>query len=206
MKTKLETASNTTLQPLAPTNLPSVQQHVGVLGRVKANRAGSKEASRVLTELTVARLQAEERVGKTQIAIAEAAVKGAMVAEGMSTLGALTVDIAIKTGAVQSKLTATAAAERMTHIATRADTHAAIEARQAHGSLSDAEAGALKSYAAADLVSDIERQNDRIKRSKASWVEVERPRPSTRRPPPSNRHDPLTPVSLHKEQCRDYHD
>ena len=46
----------------------------------------------MLTELTVARLQAEERVGKTQIAIAEAAVKGAMVAEGMSTLGALTVD------------------------------------------------------------------------------------------------------------------
>ena len=78
----------------------------------------------------------------------------------------------IKTGAVQSKLNATAAAEAHDCIlATRADTHAAIEARQAHGSLSDEEAGALKSYAAADLVSDIERTNDRIKRSKEA-VEV----------------------------------
>ena len=80
MRTKLEIAPAARLESLTPTNLPSVQQNVGVLGRVKANRAASKEASRVLTELTVARLQAEERVGKTQIVIAETAVKGAQVA------------------------------------------------------------------------------------------------------------------------------
>jgi propanediol dehydratase large subunit len=171
MKTKLDIAQNAGLQSLMPTNLPSVQQNVGVLGRAKANRAGSREASRVLTELTVARLQAEERVGTTQIAISEAAVKGAMVAEGMSTLGALTVDIALKTGAVQSKLTATASAERMTHIATRADTRVAISTRVAQGSLSEDEAVALNSYAESDLVSDIERTNERIKRSKEA-VEV----------------------------------
>lgn len=171
MKTKLDVNSSATLQPLAPANLPSVQQEVGVLGRVVAKRAGSREASRVLTELALARLQAEERVGKTQIAIAEAAVKGAMVAEGMQTLGALTVDIAMKTGAVQSNLTATAAAERMTHVATRADTHAAIAARVAQGSVSPEEAAALNSYAEVDLVTDIERTNDRIKRSKEA-VEV----------------------------------
>jgi len=166
MKTKLEIAPTRDLQLASPTNLPSVQHKVGILGRFNANRALSKEASRVLTELVTARLQAEERVGKTQIGISEATIKGALVAEGMASIGTLAVDIATKTGAVQSRLTATAAAERITHVENRAESYTAIDARQAQNRLSSDEAVALRSYSDADLVNDIERTNNRIGRSK----------------------------------------
>lgn len=171
MKTKLDIAPSTELRLPTPANLPAVQQNAGLLDRFSTNRVVRKEASRARTELTVARIQAEERVAKTQLGISEATVKGALVAQGVAAIGTLAVDIAARTGAVQSRLTATAAAERITHVENRADSYAAINARQEKNRLSPEEALALKSYSDADLVSDIERTNERIGRSKQA-VEV----------------------------------
>lgn len=171
MKTKFDIAPGTELRLPTPANLPAVQQNAGIFDRFSTNRVVRKEASRVRTELTVARIQAEERVAKTQLGISEATVKGALVAQGVAAIGTLAVDIAARTGAVQSRLTATAAAERISHVENRAESYAAINARQEKNRLSADEALALKSYSDADLVADIERTNSRISRGKEA-IEV----------------------------------
>lgn len=146
-------------------SLPSVEEHVGLVGRIAARRAVSKDATRALTELKTMGLQAQERIARTQIAIIESTVKGALVAQGMETIGTLTIDLAAKTGAVQAALSTTGSAERLTHVANRADAYEALDRRVAQNRLSAEEATALKSYDDAELVRMIELTNKRIAKS-----------------------------------------
>jgi hypothetical protein len=166
MKTALDVVPKAGTALQIPANLQLVQESAGLVGRYLASRAIGKEASRTLVELKTAFIQAEERIGKTQIGVAEAKVKGALIAEAMGSIGALAVDVASRVGVVQSALTASAAAERVAHVENRAASYFAIDAALAQKRLSMDESVALKSYADADLVTDIERANTRMIRSK----------------------------------------
>lgn len=166
METKFHAPLNGAgLRPQATPNLPSVEDHVGLVGRITARRAVAREATRALTDLKTAGLQAQERIARTEIAMVESAVKGALVAQGMETIGALVVDMAAKTGVVQATLSTTGSAERLTHVANRQDAHEALDRRVAQSRLSAEEATALKSYDDAELVRMIDLTNKRIAKS-----------------------------------------
>lgn len=171
MRTKPELPSRTTLPPAPPTNLRAVEERVGFLGRMKVNHNVSKEAARALIDVHTERVQADARVAKAHIAIVETIVTSALAADGMASIGALTVDLAAKTAVVQANLTSGAGAERIMHVTNRTATLQAINTRLANGTLLAEEAAALTSMANADTYSDIERTNRRTERSKDA-VEV----------------------------------
>lgn len=167
MKAKFNAPISTpNLRLESATHLTAVEDHVGLVGRVLANRAVAGRAAQALKGLKTAGLEAQERVARTQIAVIEIAVKGALVAEGIESIGALAIDIATKTGAVQSTLGATATAERLTHVANRTEAYAALEQRVAQKRLSVEEEAALKNYEDEALVASIEATNMRIAKSK----------------------------------------
>jgi hypothetical protein len=173
MKTVFGMAPNkaATFSSAPPADLRGIERSVGFLRRMQVNTEVGREAAKALADVKIETHLADARVAKAAIAIKEAIVTSALVTDGMATIGLLTLDLNAKTGAVQTNLTAAAGAERITHVMTRGATLQAIESRRLDGRVSDAEARALNSYADADLSEDVERTNQRIRRSKDA-VEV----------------------------------
>ncbi|MGP0104054.1 hypothetical protein [Rhodoblastus sp.] len=166
MTTKFHTPHRSGLPMAERRSLAVLEDKAGLVGRWRANKEAAKVAARSHTALTVKKYETLTRAGEAELAAAEMAVVGSIMAQGQRVASVLAEDIAAETGAAQVRLTTLAGAERITHVKNRAESYSAIQTRVRTNELSEAEADALNSLADADLAADVERTNARISNTK----------------------------------------
>jgi hypothetical protein len=129
-----------------------------------------REAARTL-ENVVAQARVPESAVVAELTMTQQLVVGAILAQGQRVLSTLAADAAAETGATQSRLTALGSAERISHVTRRSEAYPAIDVRVQRSDVSESDAAALRALADADLATDVEATNGRIRRSK-EFVEL----------------------------------
>ncbi|MCK1471213.1 MULTISPECIES: hypothetical protein [unclassified Bradyrhizobium] len=163
---QIEPATRQSLAMSASASLRPIEEQAGLLDRWRAGREAGRQAGRSLAGLRTEQVLADARVGFTALKLAEAQVKSALVSSSLVAIGALTLDLGRKTAAIDARLTTSGHGEAISHMQSRAASVSDIKVLEQNGRVSADEAIALRSFAEADAIDDINRSRDRMQKAK----------------------------------------
>lgn len=155
--------------PQPPTERGSVvalRDRIGPIGRVVSGIAISGTASRAFRSVERESIEADAKIAKTAIAIAQTKACATLVARAMPIIGGLTVHLNSATAAVDAELTSGCVADLVGHLANRSDGLETLKDLQAKGVLDHAEAEDLVQQVEEALADNIDRVRARMALSK----------------------------------------
>lgn len=148
--------------PDGSANQNALAEKLGVLDTWGVRREASKEAKRALVNLERSQIKAEENIGIEAIGIAERQIRTTMVAQGMSSLGAASIHLNSAINAVDKALTVSCKADLVSHILARDAGRYCIDELMGKGSITAAEAEAVREMSDADAARDIQKSRERM--------------------------------------------
>jgi hypothetical protein len=147
-------------------DLVPLEQQTGTIQNIATAVDQSIHAGRSRRRTNRARIAAAERTEIMAVTLIEERLRRALVADAMSEIGALTVDLQARTTAVQQSLTNSSAAEVGSHFMNRNDNVALADDLHARGVITAEEHALYLEMIGEDLVYDISDTRARVLKGK----------------------------------------
>lgn len=146
--------------------LSNLREGLGPIKSIGIAIATSRAKGEALKMIEVEKARSEANIILTDMKLAEAKIRSALVGNAMPAIGALTIRINAATAAVDQSLTNGAAAEVFTHLSNRQDNINIANELHANGKITREEADVVVSFAESDAAEDIRRSRTRMEASK----------------------------------------